>query len=693
MSFSYQLFNQDFISSELIYLPPNASVNKIITCKDGLGQMEWSNLSSIAVVEAKSTNANILINGDYNVYKSGSLSIALTSSLTNLSSVNTTSLTVNNIYGDFKMYTNINLNNNNINNVGIINSQFCNGDIGDFRELSGSMNYFDNLYELTPNNKIIFNNHVNLNNKSIYNVNTIYTNNIGEYTTSNNIKFINNVDLNNNNIINGNSISSTNLYGSIQTSSQPYILTLDNVIKIGNLNNVNQSTILPYTSSINLGSSLLPFLSVQSTSVYNSNQYVDNIYEKTASNKIIFNNDIKLSSSSNIVFNGVNTSSIGSSSNMLNSIYSNNLYVTSIYELSTGNNITLRNNTILAGSILYPSADNSSSIGSTSSKFANGYFYNTYIDKIYESKTSSGINIMNDLYLNAKSINGVYTINCDFSTGIVTYFKQNSITVMQNLSTAGVLRTLDSNVITTVTSSTISLGSVSNLFLNSYFSGSVYSANIRVNSLYENTSSNNINLMNKLVCNAVNIEPLTNNTCSLGDSNKLFNIGYITNIYTSVIGSVDAFPITIINDTNFNNKYAYDFKGIKFKDESGYLSSYVDSNFTLTNSLAWTGTITIYYVRIGNCVTLLFPSDAISRVVSASYLKLSTIPTGLRPLNSVFGILYGASNGTGKNLSYVIQNDGIIYVGNNDNDIFANFTSGTNVSGFYGWTVSYRNNL
>jgi hypothetical protein len=347
MSFSYQLFNQDFISSELIYLPPNAAINKIITCKDGLGQMQWTNLSSVAVTEAKSTNSNILINGDYNIYKSGSLSIALSSSLTNLTSVNTTSITVDNVYGNFKLYTNINLNNNNINNVGTINTQFCNGDIGDFRELSGSLNYFDNIYELTVGNKIIFNNHVNLNNKSIYNVNTIYTNNIGEYTAGNKVKFINNVDLNNNSVYNVYLINTQEINNSLLNGNVANFQQISSLA--GYFNNIYEFTVgnkIIFNNHVNLNNK----------SIYNVNTiYTDNIGEYTSSNNIKFLNTIDLNSNNilncvrlsnltNLNTNTIipytnNTINLGDASNKFLSIYSTsmtntNTYTTNIYNLA-----------------------------------------------------------------------------------------------------------------------------------------------------------------------------------------------------------------------------------------------------------------------------------------------------------------------------------------------------------------------
>ena len=102
MSSIYQLFNQNFVSSELYYLPINTGINKILTCKDLLGQFEWTSLGNIAVTDLKSDNSNILVNNTFNTFQQGEITLSLNNNLNNLNSVNCVTLNSNNLYGDIK---------------------------------------------------------------------------------------------------------------------------------------------------------------------------------------------------------------------------------------------------------------------------------------------------------------------------------------------------------------------------------------------------------------------------------------------------------------------------------------------------------------------------------------------------------------------------------------------------------------
>lgn len=890
MSFSYQLFNQDFISSELYYLPLNSGINKIITCNDLLGKFQWSDINSLMVSEIQSSGPNILINGYNDIYQHGQITISLNTSITIDNITLNNSITANKLYGNLKFMNNINLM---LNNIDYVNNITARQYIGEFLNLNKSIsndavnnnivgsiicdsdglsynfinneNYFivdnkpvystavintlkchinfynhsndprlsggfilnqsycdihgcdnvqsnnfmsrivgyevlsprfyttsnnrtmDYLYGINIENNPIFyagdffinymiglyigncsasniynkygfyidanqnyinglrigNNNLNLDNNNINNINysycnRIYVDNIYEKTASNNIIFNNHINLNSNNILNCNNLNSINLYGEIKTSSQPSILTINNLIRAGNLDKLNTNNIIPYNSSVSLGSSSQPFHSLfLSSTIFtqtarNTYAYIDNIFENTSNNKIIFNNDIKLYGT-NIVPYINNTSSIGVNGNNISSIYSNNTYTNNIYEADINNSIYLRND-LKTISNIYPNTDNTNSLGTSSNKFNALHLYNGYIDKIYEANTANNITFMNNTNFNNNNINGINTLTASNINGSILTNTQNNITVMNNLINAGNLRTLNTANITPYLNSTVNIGTSILTFLNAYFSGTIFSESIRINALFENSLNNGIFMNNNVILNNVNILPNINDTCNIGSSSKIinseyltnlyinniygnnsgdinlnniikpysnnslslgtntkiFNLSYVTNMYTSLIGSLDLLPITIINDTNFNNNYITDLKGIKFYNETEYLNSYVESSFSLSYSLSWSGNITVYYVKIGKNITLIFPSDSISRVVSNNYLKLSTIPSGLRPLNSILGTLYGSDNSSGKLLSYVIQNDGIIYVGNSSTDIFASFTSGTLIAGFYGFSISYR---
>jgi hypothetical protein len=795
MSYSYQLFNQDFISSELIYLPLDAGINKIITCNDLLGRMQWSNIEDISVSEIKSSNSNLLINGVSNEYKNGQIEIALNDDITiNNITVNSSS-NLNQLTGNLQFLNNINLSLNNINYVnnitarqylgeflninkntsndainnvingsilcdsdglaynfinnettfliddkpvystGIINTLKCHINFQDhinnpmltggfilnqltcditgcnnvssnnfFSRLVGYevqsprfysssngktidyiygisiennpqfyggqflINYLIGLYignntdaniynkyglYIDANNNYINglrigNNNLNLDNNNIDNINYTYSNrlyidDLYEKTASNNIKFNNTIDLINNNILNCNDLNSVNLYGEIKTTSQPSILTLNSLIRSGNLDNLNSNNITPYNVGISLGSSISPFHSLfLDSTLFNLTTrstylYIDHIFENTVGNKIIIYNDLKL--------NGIN---------------------------------------------IIPYTNNTSSIGEIGNIFNNSYINNSYTNNIYEATNGNNVNIMNNTSFNNNNVTNINSLTATNIYGDIKTGTQNYITVMNNLINAGSLHGINSNNIYPHTSGIISLGTSSYKFLNAYFSGTIFTISLRTNNIFESTTNNGIIMNNNVILNNTDILPYSNNTCNLGSSIKLINQGYITNLYTSLIGSVDLLPITIINDTSFNNNYASDIKGIKFYNESNYLNSYVESSFSLSYSFAWSGNITVYYVKVGKNVTLIFPSDSISRSVSSNYLKLSTIPAGIRPLNSIFGHLYGSNNSSSASLSYVIQNDGIIYIGNSITDIFSYFTSGTVIAGFYGFSISYR---
>lgn len=795
MSYSYQLFNQDFISSELIYLPIDAGINKIITCNDLLGRFQWSNIEDITVSEIKSYNSNILINGVSGEYKNGQIEIALNDDLTlnNITVNNSTNL--NHITGNLQFMNNINLSLNNIdyvnnitarqylgeflnlnkntsndaiNNVingsilcdsdglaynfinnettfiidnkpvystGIINTLKCHinfqDNINDTRLTGGFIlnqltcditgcnnvssnnfftrlvgyevqsprfysgsngktidfiygvsiennpqfyggefliNYLIGLYIGNNTNTNIYNkyglyvdatnnyiaglrigtNNLNLANNNIDNINYTYSNrlyidDLYEKTASNNIKFNNSIDLLNNNILNCNDLNSVNLYGEIKITSQPSILTLNSLIRAGNLDNLNSNNITPYNSDISLGSSIAPFHSLfLSSTLFNLTSrstylYIDHIFENIPGNKIIIYNDLKL--------NGIN---------------------------------------------IIPYSDNTSTIGEIGNIFNSSYINNSYTNNIYEATSGNNINIMNNTSFNNMNVNSINTLTTTNIYGDIRTSTQNYITVMNNLINAGSLRAINSNNIYPSTTGVVSLGTSSYKFLNAYFSGTIFTISLRLNNIFESTTNNGIIMNNNVILNNIDILPYINNTCNLGSSVKLINQAYITNIYTSLIGSVDLLAINIINDTSFNNKYISDVKGIKFYGESDYLSSYIESSFSLTYSFAWTGNITVYYTKVGKNVTLIFPSDSISRSVTSNYLKLSTIPVGIRPMNSIFGIIYGSNNNIGAQLSYVIQNDGIIYIGNSPTNIFNYFTAGTVIAGFYGFSISYR---
>jgi len=541
MSYNYQLFNQNFISSELYYLPINSGIGKILSCGDLLGQFQWSNLSSIAVTSIQSDNNNILINNLFN----------------------------NPQYGDVTIHLNNDLNLNQIQ----LNSL-----------------YADNLYEKTNGNKIILNNDLKLTSN-----NTI---NLGDNTN----KFSN--------------IYAGSYYGEIKTNSQPYITVLSNLIQAGNLNNLNSNNIQPTTSNlISLGTSINKFNSlflsstVFSLTANSTNLYITNIFERVASSNIQIRNQTDLNNN-----------------NLLNcnDFYSNKIYTDGLYEKTLNNKIKIYNNLILQDTNIEFKTDNACFIGTVTNKLNNIHTHN--------------INITNIIGNNA------------------------DILITANL--------LPQNT------NTHTIGSISYKFSNSYFINSnitnLYTDNQYVDNLYEKTVANNIRINNNV--------DMKNN-----------DIKDVKNIYLDEIHSASLNDIEIKSNIDMNNKYITGINYINFGQSN--LNYYEEGQIILNYSRGFTGTVVVDYIKIGKIVTLMFQSDSISRNVTSDYVLISTIPAFLRPRFTIFkSAVYGSNNNTGSVLSMAIESNGNIIIGNSLTNIFAFFTAGTVVAGFYAFDITYFTN-
>ena len=646
MSYNYQLFNQNFISSELYYLPINSGIGKILSCGDLLGQFQWSNLSSIAVTSIQSDNNNILINNLFN----------------------------NPQYGDVTIHLNNDLNLNQIQ----LNSL-----------------YADNLYEKTNGNKIILNNDLKLTSN-----NTI---NLGDNTN----KFSN--------------IYAGSYYGEIKTNSQPYITVLSNLIQAGNLNNLNSNNIQPTTSNlISLGTSINKFnslflsstvfsLTANSTNLYitnifervassniqirnqtdlNNNNllncndfysnkiYTDGLYEKTLNNKIKIYNNLILQDT-NIEFKTDNACFIGTVTNKLNNIHTHNINITNII----GNNAD-----ILITANLLPQNTNTHTIGSISYKFSNSYFINSnitnlytdnqYLDGLYEKTLNNKIKIFNNLILQ--------DVNIEFKSDNASFIG-NVTNKLNNIHTHNINITniIGNNADILITANllpqntnTHTIGSISYKFSNSYFINSnitnLYTDNQYVDNLYEKTVANNIRINNNV--------DMKNN-----------DIKDVKNIYLDEIHSASLNDIEIKSNIDMNNKYITGINYINFGQSN--LNYYEEGQIILNYSRGFTGTVVVDYIKIGKIVTLMFQSDSISRNVTSDYVLISTIPAFLRPRFTIFkSAVYGSNNNTGSVLSMAIESNGNIIIGNSLTNIFAFFTAGTVVAGFYAFDITYFTN-
>jgi hypothetical protein len=681
MSSIYQLFNQNFVSSELYYLPIDAGINKILTCKDLLGQFEWSSLSNIAVTDIKSDNSNILVNNTYNTFQKGQITLSLNNNLNNLNLVVSDTFTCNRIYTD-NIYektlgSNITLNNNiklNSNNV---------------ISLADNTNRFDTIWtnNLNSSNLVAFSNFID---------------NIYEKTVGNNINIYNDVKLNVNTdilVLNDNqcnigslsyrfqNIYSVNLYGQIQTNNQPYITVLSNLIQAGNLDKINTNNIQPLTANISLGTSINPFHSLFlsstlfSLTLNSTNLYVNQIFEKTINSKIGLNNDI--------ILNSNNTINLADNTNKFANIYSTNLYG----DVRSNNQpyITVMTNLITAGNLTNINTNNiqpvnsnvsfGTSINPFHSIFLSSTLFsltsnstNLYVNNIYEKTPSNKIKVFNDLVLQDKNIE-FKTDNASFigSSGVKLnniYTSNINITnIIGNSSNINIIGNLipDNN-------NNYSIGSSSFYFNNGYFTNfnitNNYVSNQYVDNLYEKTSSNNININNNV--------DMKNN-----------DLKDIKNIYLDEIHSASINDIEIKNNIDMNSKY---ITGLTYVNFGGSNLDYYEFGFGYMNyGRAWTASIGYHYIRIGKFVMIFFDSDSVSRNVTNDYLTISTLPSALRPVKTIFmSSIYASNNSTAALLSMAIQTNGEIIIGNSSLDIFASFTAGNPViAGFYAFSISY----
>jgi hypothetical protein len=691
MSSIYQLFNQNFVSSELYYLPINSGVNKILTCKDLLGEFQWSSLSNIAVTDIKSDNSNILINNTYNTFQKGQITVSL---------------------------------NNDLNNLNLVVSD----------TFSGNRIYIDNIYEKTLNNNININNNVdcknnnitnvnNLYNSNIYNTNSytsnIYTNELYEKTVGNNININNNVDCKNNNITNVNNLYNTNIYNTNSYTSNIYTNELYEKT-VGNNININNNVDCKNNNITNVNN-------LYNTNIYNSNSYTTNIYvneifEKTVGSNININNEIKLKTDANITVLNDNNIRIGSQNHRIKDIYSITIHSSNLY----GQIIDSTQNSIISiplGNIygnlsglntnnIIPNINNTINLGSSINKFLNIFSStnfstttrqtNVYTNNIYENTTGNNIQVFNNTNFNNFNITGLnflYTsiihtdnLNSNINNNIkinnnVTL--KNSINLLietdnsnnigditnrisqihsHNIYTYALIGNLntDINVLNNLkpnNNNTLSLGTSSFIFNSSYIN------NTYTNNIYEQKSNGNININNTVDC-------------------KNNNINNISSLYTRIIHSTDNTKIQFNNNLNINNNYLENVSYINFGQSN--LGYYEQGQFILNQSLAYTGSIYVNYIIIGKMITLMFPSDSILRNVNFNYLEMKTIPSFMRPIYTIFQSgIYGSNNNAGRELSVAITNTGIIYVGASSSNIFEPFDAGNVICGFYAFSISY----
>lgn len=680
MSSIYQLFNQNFVSSELYYLPINSGVNKILTCKDLLGEFQWSSLSNIAVTDIKSDNSNILVNNTYNTFQKGQVTLSLNNNLNNLNLVVSDTFTSNKIYTDniyektagasVLLNSNIKLNSNGLINLGDNANRFDTIWTNNLQcsNMVGFSNFVDNIYEKTVGNNINIYNDVKLNvNTDILVLNDNQCN-LGSLL----YRFQN--------------VYSVNLYGEIRTNNQPYITVMNNLITAGNLDKINTNNIQPLTGNISLGSSINPFHSIYLSSTLFSlttnttNLYVNQIFEKTINSKIGLNNDI--------ILNSNNTINLADNTNKFSNIYSTNLYG----EIKTNQQpyITVMSNLIQAGNLdklntnnIQPLNSNvslGSSINSFHSMFLSSTIYslttnstNLYINNIYEKTASNKIKVFNDLVLQDKNI--------EFKTDNASFIG-SSINKLNNIYTSNINITNiignSSNIILIGNlipdnNNLYSIGSSSYYFNNAYFTNfntnNNYSNNQYVDNLYEKTSSNNININNAV--------DMKNN-----------DLKDVKNIYLDEIHSSSINDIEIKNNIDMNSKY---ITGLTYVNFGGSNLDYYEYGFGYMNyGRGWSGSIGYHYIRNGKFVMIFFDSDSVSRTVSNDYLTISTLPSALRPVKTIFmSGIYASNNNTGAILSMAIQTNGEIIIGNNPVDIFGLFTAGTVVAGFYAFSISY----
>lgn len=122
------------------------------------------------------------------------------------------------------------------------------------------------------------------------------------------------------------------------------------------------------------------------------------------------------------------------------------------------------------------------------------------------------------------------------------------------------------------------------------------------------------------------------------------------------------------------------------------LDFYASGSFTMNFSGPYTFSDTVYFTRVGKVVNLTFSSQVSNRVTTANYIQstASDCPSYLRPNVTQFGFIYGADNNAGKQLSYALQNDGKLIIGNSSTDVTATFTAGSPIiSGYYGFAISH----
>jgi hypothetical protein len=669
MSSNYQLLNQNFISSELYYLPLNSTIGKILTCKDNLGEFQWSNINSIMVSEIKSSDTNIMVNNTNNIYQRGQVELKLNTTISGLNDLSTSQIYTDNIYEKI-LNNNINFHNNlkmingnilvnidnNSNNIGQSNFRFSNiYGVNMFSSLLNSFSlYCDNIYEKSLSSSITLHNNLKLNSNGIISLGdtsnrfdtiwsnnfqcsnlvgfSIFVDNIYEKTVGNNINIYHDVKLNNSVdilVLNDNqcnigsllyrfqniysiNIHSTNLYGQIRDNSQQYITTLNNLIEAGNLENINSNNILPkINNTISLGSSIRFFLNGFFTNIFSitqrtTNLYTNNIFEQSISNGIQIRNNMNLNSN--------NISNI-------NDLTSNKLYVDEILEKTINSKIKIFNDLVLQDKNIEFKTDNASFIGS-----------------------------------NVNKLNNIHTSNINIT---------NIIANSSNINIIGNLKPDNNNL--------YSIGTSSFYFNNSYFTNSNitnnYSQNLYIDEIYEKTSSNNINI---------------NDTIDM-KNNDLKNVN---NLYISVLHSTTINDVEIKSNIDMNSKYITGLNYINFGQSN--LNYYEEGQMILNYTRGFTGSITIDYIKIGKIVTLMFQSDSISRTVVNDYVEFNSIPSSLRPRFTIFkSAIYGSDNSNASVLSIAIESNGNCILGNSLTNIFSAFTAGTVIAGFYAFDITY----
>lgn len=742
MAYYQSLFNRYRGNFGSLQLATGAQTGYFLTCADEYGNFQWSDLTNVAVESIQGTANQVLANGTSGTPQTGNITLTLPQSIATTSSptfLNVTSALTGNVLGNLTgnvtgnltgtiltvtqpnitsvgtltgltLGGNLDMGNQDIVNCDVINASNYNGGVtgnvlGDLQGdvLQAAQPLITSLGTLTSLNvtntaSLIGANTTTggelhlinsaLSGFTVFNQTTTLDLNIGKYTTgawqynvitvdyaTGAITIGRNINSGSNTItaatfignLTGNVTGniSGNLTGTILTAAQPNItslgtltsLTLGGNLDMGNFNINNADNI---TSTSFLGSLTGQVLTASQPSI-------TTLAGLTGAGST--GNTIAMPGILNLTNHDGSTKGLKLSGTLVTASASSLNY-----------NYNMIPGTAIASKTL--ATDGSNNIGSINTLSATTVSATTLTGTL---STASQPNVTTMAGLT--SINGTAITGTDLA-------KITSIT--NGTAAASKALVLDSNLDLTGGSGLRDLTSSGTINANAILltnqSGTVSSPNI---SLYQLAGGLYYHKTNQ----KIGLSDGTSRIIECDKKNNIVNQDYATNFNSAVNligGDLDCGGNSIHSATSVTtDDLVCDFATVGTSLEwpnGGIQDHYEQGSFTMNFSGPYTFSDTVYYCRSGKLINLTFSSQVSNRVTTANYIQstASDCPSSLRPNVTQFGFIYGADNNTGKQLSYALQNDGKLIIGNSSVDVTATFTAGSPIiSGYYGFSISH----